>query len=98
MARFDVYRATRVKGFLLDCQSNLLTNLATRVVVPLLPVQTIIAATRLNPVFTIEGDRYVMQTPMILSLPKERLVQPVVSLDEYHLEIMAALDTLWSGI
>lgn len=98
MARFDVYRAARTKGYLLDCQSDLLSTLATRVVVPLLPANSTLAATRLNPVFDIEGDRFVMQTPMIVSLPKDRLTQPVASLDEFHLEIMAAIDMLWSGV
>lgn len=98
MAQFDVYRSAPVKGFLLDCQSDLLSGLATRVVVPLFPARTIIAATRLNPVFVIEGQNFVMQTPMIVSMPRERLTVPVASLDDHHIAIMSALDMLWGGV
>ena len=98
MARFDVHLANRGPGYLLDCQSNLLSSLATRVVVPLLPVQSLTAATRLNPVFDIGGVHHAMQTPMIVSLPKERLGQVVASLEAHDLEIMSAIDMLWSGV
>jgi toxin CcdB len=98
MAQFDVYRSARVKGYLLDCQSDLLDSLATRVVIPMFPAQTMIAATRLNPVFAIAGQNYVLQTPMILSLPKERLHTPVASLAAYRRDIISALDMLWSGV
>lgn len=98
MARFDVHRGNRDKGYLLDCQSNLLSSLATRVVVPLLPDRSLTAANRLNPVFDIDGVRHVMQTAMIVSLPKERLGQVVASLEKHDLEIMSAIDMLWSGV
>ncbi len=98
MARFDVYRAPRIKGYLLDCQSDLLDDLDTRVVVPLLPAASTIPATRLNPVFEIEGHRYIMQTSLIFSLPADRLSKPVTSLALFDLEVGMALDFLWSGI
>ena len=97
MARFDVHRAPRGQGYLLDCQSNLLNALETRAVVPLLSAAAILAATRLNPVFEIESHPYVMQTPMIFSIPNDRLGAPITSLAERDLEIIGALDMLISG-
>ncbi|MEQ1688751.1 MAG: CcdB family protein [Sphingopyxis sp.] len=97
MARFDVYHAPRIQGFLLDCQADLLDELDTRVVVPLLPTTAMIAATRLNPLFEIDGQSHIMQTPMIFSIPTERLGPPVLSLSNCDLDIIAALDMLFSG-
>lgn len=97
MARFDVYRGRISGGLLLDCQSDLLDQLDTRVVVPLLPATAMIAATRLNPVFEIEGDRYMMQTALILAMPLNRLSSPVTSMADRHFDILSALDMLISG-
>ena len=38
MARFDVHRRRDAAGYLLDCQADLLSDLTTRFVVPLLPL------------------------------------------------------------
>ena len=39
MARFDVYRNPEGSGYLLDVQADLLSDLNTRVVVPLIPAE-----------------------------------------------------------
>lgn len=96
MARFDIYRGRG--GLLLDCQSDLLAQLDTRVVVPLLPATAMIAATRLNPVFGVEGERFMMQTALILAMPVNRLAPPIASVADRHLDILSALDMLISGI
>ena len=98
MPRFDVLRG-RAKGqLLLDCQSDLLDQLDTRVVVPLLPAAAMVAATRLNPVFEIEGDQYMMQTALILAMPVDRLEPTATNLANRHFEILSALDMLFTGI
>ncbi|MGY0709320.1 CcdB family protein [Azospirillum argentinense] len=49
MARFDVHRRLDGPGFLLDLQANILRDLNTRFVVPLLPPgEAPLAAKRLN--------------------------------------------------
>ncbi|HEX8401253.1 MAG TPA: CcdB family protein [Allosphingosinicella sp.] len=97
MARFDVYPGARGKGYLLDCQADLLSHLETRAVVPLLPAHGLPSATRLNPVFDIEGSRFVMSTQLIFAIPRERLGASVASLVDQHAEIMNAIDMLTSG-
>ena len=63
MARFDVFPNPDSKGFLLDVQADLLDGLNTRVVVPLIPIQSApMPAKRLNPVFEIEAEPHVMVT------------------------------------
>lgn len=96
MARFDYFRGARNKGYLLDCQSDFLDEFETRVVVPLLPSAGLVAASRLNPIFVIDGEHYVMSTQLIFAIPIERLSDRTGSLRQEHYTIMTALDTLIS--
>jgi toxin CcdB len=97
MARFDVHVGARGKGYLLDCQADLLNHLETRVMVPLLPAAGLPAATRLNPVFEIEDASVVMSTQLIFAMPVGHLGRRVASLADEHPTIMNALDMLLTG-
>lgn len=98
MARFDVHVRSDIDGYLLDCQSDLLAGLNTRLVVPLLreaaaprPIG------RLNPRVRVRGDRVIMVTQFAASVATRDLGEPVASLRESQDEILAALDMLISG-
>lgn len=100
MARLDVYpRLGRDRrGYVLDVQAGLLASLATRTVVLLLPEQDLQKSIReLNPVFTIRGERHVMATQTIATIPAKQLGQAVASLNADHDEITRALDILLLG-
>jgi len=97
MARFDVYPGAHDKGFLLDCQADLLDHLETRVVVPLLPAAGLPAATRLNPIFEVEGAQVVMSTQLIFAIPIQHLNRRTSSLAKQHVAILNALDMLLTG-
>lgn len=98
MPRFDVYRGTGGADLLLDCQSNLLLDLNTRFVVPLqLPENAPKPARRLNPVFEIEGQQYVMVTQFAAAIARRECGQFVLSLASEQTTIMTALDMLISG-
>ncbi len=94
MARFDYYEGARGKGFLLDCQSDFLNEFGTRVVVPLLPTPGLVAASRLNPVFDIAGEPFIMSTQLIFAIPMDKLRTFKGSLRHEHYAIVTALDTL----
>jgi toxin CcdB len=98
MARFDVYPGARGKGYLLDCQADILSILSTRAVVPLLPIAGLPVTPRLNPIFDIEGDDHIMMTQQIFAIPKERLGKPVADLTGEHHSIINALDLLLTGV
>ena len=97
MARFDVHPGAKRLGFLLDCQADLLDHLETRVVVPLLPAAGLPRATRLNPVFEIEGEKVVMSTQLIFAIPVRHLQPRIMSLSGEHVAILNALDMLITG-
>lgn len=98
MARFDVFRNPDGPGFLLDVQANLLDHLNTRVVVPLLPLDSApLPAKTLNPVFEVEGEPVSMVTQFLAAVPVQLLRSSVSSLEGRRLEITAALDLLLQG-
>ena len=85
---------------LLDVQSDLLADLATRVVVPLCPTEAMNGKLikGLTPVFQIEGKEYVMLTPQLAGIPKKHLGPAVGDLARHRDHIVAALDLLITGI
>ena len=97
MARFDVYKGIKAPGYLLDCQSDLLDEFGSRVVVPLLPVADVQTVSRLHPVFVIEDLPCIMSTHLIFAIPLERLGEKIASLAHEDLTITSALDKLFSG-
>jgi toxin CcdB len=104
MAQFDVHRnaneATRhAVPYLLDLQSNLLTDLATRVVVPLMHASRLKhTLQRLNPAFRIEGADVVMSTAELAAIHRRHLGERVASLESARTEIIAAFDTIIQGV
>ena len=98
MARYDLYRLREQAGYLLDVQTDLIDQLQTRVVVPLLPAgSTPPPVRRLNPVFDIGGIRYVMATPLLAAVPVTELEPSQANLSMHHDQIVAALDMLLQG-
>lgn len=97
MARFDVYLGV-TGDMVLDCQADILDNLNTRFVVPLLaPDKAPRAAERLNPEFVVRGKRQVMYTQFAAAIPVRELGEKIGSLSERHAAIMNALDMLIAG-
>lgn len=98
MARFDVHR--QPDGTLvLDCQADILSDLSTRFVVPLLRRDAApnAVAARLNPVFAIDGEEVVMFTQFASSVTARALGKPIASLADRDSTIMNALDMLLTG-
>ena len=97
MAQFEIHRLG--DGLVLDCQSDLLRHIASRLVVPLVPLSDApVPAHRLNPVFEIDGVKYVMVTESAGAVPTHQLGPIVGSLAERSFEITGALDVLISGV
>ena len=101
MARLDVYPSPgqSARGYVLDVQADLLAALTTRTVVPLLPADDVRATMRdLNPVFDIDGERHVMLTQAIATVPRRALRRRVGSLLSHHDAVLRALDILLTGV
>lgn len=105
MAQFSVHRnpnpqTRETTPYLLDIQHDLLSDLGSRVVIPLSLVERLAVKPMrtLTPVFEIEGRRCVLMTPQLGAFPKSQLGRPVGSLEEHRAEILAALDLLVTGV
>jgi len=104
MAQFDVYEnpnpaSSKNAPFLLDVQTELLDDLATRVVVPLVTSISMPKPGRhLNPAFKIGETMFLMSTAEIAGVSVKSLGSKVCSIKEYRNEIVAALDFLITGI
>ncbi|MEQ1952731.1 CcdB family protein [Mesorhizobium sp. CN2-181] len=98
MARYDVFPNPSGDGFLLELQADLLSDLNTRVVAPLLPATASVKVIRrLNPTFTIDGKQYIMFAHLIATVPLSRLSEPRTNFVRHQEEIVAALEMLFQG-
>ena len=105
MAQFAVYEnpnraSLKIYPFLLDVQSDLLSDLRTTVVIPLCPVAAVggDAITKLCPVMAIDGKRYVALSHQLAGVDRKMLGKSVADLSRYRPEIITALDFIVSGI
>jgi toxin CcdB len=104
VARFDVYinpsSRADITPYLLDVQSDLLDGLDTRTVIPLRALRhfpKVKLSTRLTPVFVINGEECLLETPKLGAIPTRLLKSPVVSLQAQHDQVLSALDFLFQG-
>lgn len=97
MGRFDVHRDAR-GGLVLDVQTDLLPDLVTRLVVPLLPIERVPSPIkRLQPILPFDGRSYVLATHLMAAVPLRGIGRPIGSLDEHYDQIKAAIDMIFLG-
>lgn len=101
MARFDVFRfASSTAPLVVDVQADLLSDLATRIVIPLSPARLAgnEALERLKPVIEVEGEHYLLMTTDLAALPLKRFGAFVENVEaRYRKEITDALNFLFLG-
>ncbi len=100
MARFDVYKYSEGVPLVLDVQADFLSDLNTRMVVPLVALEGAEAEVlpRLKPVLNVAGTPYVMVTTDMAAQPKSALGPLVTNIeDQYRDTVTTALDFLFQG-
>jgi toxin CcdB len=100
MAQFDIYSG-RGEGcdFLIDLQDNMLAELATRVVAPLVSDETFGPPMRtLNPRIFIDGKPYILLTHLLAAISSNSLGKLVGSAGSQRDEIVGSIDLLFTGI
>lgn len=105
MQQFDVYvnpspTTRRAYPFIIDIQSNIISEIATRIVVPLGRKAHFKNEEMkgLTPSVTYEGEELLLLIPQIASMPAKALKNPIGSLNHLRDEIIAALDFAITGI
>lgn len=98
MARFSVYAVKGLEGYVVEIQSDLLSHLTTRVVVPLLPEASAPERVRrMNPLFDMDGETFSLVTEHMVAVPVSFLGPKVADLAGQGDEITAAVDFLMQG-
>lgn len=98
MAQYDVHPMRDGRGYLLDCQTDYLSSLDTRLMVPLFLADDFpTPAARLKPRFEVERAQVVMMTQYAAALERRVLMPSVASLASEHYAILNALDLLLNG-
>lgn len=100
MAQFDVYENINEKTkeqipFLLDIQNDILKNVSSRVVIPLIISKE--AINFLNPQFIINEIDVILSTAELASISTENFGNKVCSLKDKREEIIGAVDFLVTG-
>jgi toxin CcdB len=103
MAQFDVYPnpAGGMAGaapYVVDVQSDHVTRLPTRMVVPLARPDEFLPLGHLNPLVEIDGERLAALTQFMAAVPREVLRDPVASLEDRRQDFINAIDFLFTGI
>jgi len=105
MAQFDVYpnpsrKTKKHMPYLLDIQNSFLSDLSTRIVIPLGLKSSFNneSMTRLTPEASYEGKKLLILTPQMASVPSSLLKKPIGSLSHFRDEIINSLDFAVSGI
>ena len=98
MAQFDVY-SIEGHGLVVDCQSDLLSDLRSRVVSPLRePDEPSVSKSRLNPLVTMHRTEYRVAIQFLRAVDVRRLREKVGSLLNYEYDLKAAIDMVVSGL
>jgi toxin CcdB len=101
MAQFDIHRnpGQGPYAFVVDVQADLLAQLDTRVVVPMI-ARARYAGTplrRLDPIVTHQRSEYVVVVQLLATVPRSVLGRAVGSLAAKRAELIAAFDLLLTG-
>ena len=98
MARLDVRRLTQVRGvsLVVEMQAEILADIKTVVVAPLVPVRQLPPIEEVNPVLEFDGRQMAVRLEQLISIPRARLGAKAGDLVAHEYQIMRALDRLLS--
>ena len=105
MAQYQIYEnlnpnSKHTYPFLIDVQTTLLTDLETRIVIPVVLKNKFSKGIikNLNPIIVINKKEYVIITQQISGIPSKQLGSSICDCLTSRQEILAAIDFLITGI
>ena len=105
MSQFDVYlnpskKSREAYPYIIDIQNALISDIATRIVIPLGKLSQFNNEKMdgLTPLIEYENEHFILLTPQISSMPVNLLKNPVGSVESLRDEIIAAIDFAITGI
>ena len=104
MAQFDVYTnpshtTKKAYPYIVDIQHALISDIATRMVIPLGRLSHFKneQMQELTPDIEYEGEKLLLLTPQIASIPASQLKDPIGSLEHFRDDIISSLDLAITG-
>jgi hypothetical protein len=79
-------------------QDETLSDLATRIVAPLVPAGDRLRVDRTTLLVDLDGVKYVIAVHLISSIPRRSLGQVVANLDSHEHQLKAAIDAVFFGV
>ncbi len=105
MSQYHVYenlneKSKKVYPYLVDVQSTLLTDLETRIVIPLTVKEKIGKGIikNLNPIIVIKKKEYILITQQMAGIPMAQIGSSICDCLSERNEILSAIDFLITGI
>ncbi|MDH5432752.1 MAG: CcdB family protein [Gammaproteobacteria bacterium] len=105
MNQFKVYKndnkeSNEAYPYLIDVQNDLLSDLNSRLVIPLSKYTSIndLTVEKLCPIIEIKDEKYVLLTNQMATVPVSILKNEICQLENYRYEIVNAIDFLITGI
>jgi toxin CcdB len=89
---------TSTYPLLLVLQHDRAGLIATVIVAPLVPADIGPLPSRLQPLVTVRGRKYVVLVSQLAAVPKRAIGHAVGNVMEFRYEIVAALDLLFTGV
>ncbi len=105
MSQYHVYenlneKSKKVYPYIVDVQSTLLTDLETRIVIPLAVKEKIGKGIikNLNPIIVIKKKEYILITQQMAGIPMTQIGSSICDCLSERNEILSAIDFLITGI
>ena len=105
MEQFTLYKnenknSKKAYPYFVDVQNDLLSDLNSRIVIPVSTQKALnnLNAKNLCPVIEIDGNTFVLLTHQMTSVPCSILKKEVTTLEHYRYDILGAIDLLLTGI
>ena len=105
MSQFTLYAnkdksSNKTYPYFVDVQNNLMSQLNSRLVIPLSPLSKVKdkVAKKLCPIINVDNADFILVTNQMTTVPKSILKAEVVSLESYRYQIIDAIDMLITGI
>lgn len=104
MARFDIYdnpgKNKASIPYLVDVQSNVISGLATRIVIPLRAMagfSSLVLPADLFPIISVNGEDYFLDTPQMGAIPLSEVKVKIGTAKAYQFDIQTALDRVFGA-
>jgi len=86
------------RPYLVVLQSDLVSDLHSTVVAPLIPRQMFSGASRLNPILAVDGRDFWLATHELFAVDRRLLGRAIASVFDHRDAIITAIDFVFTGI